>query len=190
MQHNLPLPIQATSQNQANCIKMFIYIAIYQRFPMTCHKQMNQTMRKSNYGRSHMQMRKPRFLLKKHLQPKNLHYSDANRVKYISFKNYCHWANKYICEGEGEYFSNLSWGITKNYGRLFTEQHNYISKYSVQLIYSPQWFLNSYFKELVLHKHSIRVSYIGKYISNSCGVCSAFLGHTIHYCESWYLYMQ
>ena len=46
----MPLPKQTTGQNQAKLLKMFIYN----------HKQMNQTLRKSIFGGSHMQTGTPR----------------------------------------------------------------------------------------------------------------------------------
>ena len=62
--------------------------------------------------------------------------SDANTLntaKDIGSENHdCACTNKYVKEkggGKTENFSNISWDITSNYGRLFTIQYTYIAKY-------------------------------------------------------------
>ena len=54
MQHNLTLHKQTQEVIiEQNFLKMFV---LYHELSHEMHKQMNKTLRKSNYGRSHMQM--------------------------------------------------------------------------------------------------------------------------------------
>ena len=59
MQHNSPLHKQTTDYNRAKLFEMHIY----HRLSHEIHKPMNQTLRKSIYSESYMQMGTPRFLL-------------------------------------------------------------------------------------------------------------------------------